>query len=367
MSQQDNLIDLDTGNPAQYTGNSGYASGATPWGGPSGTMSGRLGGSPTFWTGMAAPSALQTQLGAASTANFGGAMNSQAQAAQSGLLSALQAQAAGQGPSLATQMINQQTGQNIRQQAAMAAVNPNNPMGAYAAMQNAGAMNQQAAGQAAMARTQEQLNAQNALAGLAGQMQGQTFQNAGLQQGYDLANQQAKNQFALQQANLNQNSNQFYNNMMAQQYGAADQNIYAQQQQQQQADNQLRNQLIGGGFAGLSQGLGGLAGMGGAAASDEREKSDVRDGSSLLHSLLDRLGVHDYRYKHPDAAGEAPGRFVSPMAQELERSELGKRLVHDAPDGTKMVDTGPHTVALMMSALADLHARTKKLEGHAHG
>lgn len=339
------------------------ASGAGGAGGSAGNpiagsgFSGAMNGTdPRFWMGGQAPANYTPTLGSASTYAGANGMNAAAQGAQGGLLAQLQAQAAGKGPSIATQALQQQTGQNIRQQAALAAGNPNNPMAAYAGAQNAGAMNQQGAGQAAMARAQEQLNAQGALAGLAGQMQGQSFQQAGLTQQAGLANMDASNQFALQQAGLNQQGTEAYNSMIAQQQGAANQNIYAQQQASQQSDLQLRNQMIGGAVSGLSSVAGTLA------KSDERAKTDVQDGTGLIHALLDRLGAHDYRYKHPGAPGEAEGRFTSPMAQEMEKSELGARLVHDTPTG-KMVDTGPHTVAMMLSALADLHERTKKLEG----
>jgi hypothetical protein len=45
-----------------------------------------------------------------------------------------------------------------------------------------------------------------------------------------------------------------------------------------------------------------------------------------------------YLYKNPERHGE--GRFVGPMAQELERTPAGKSLVSTQPDGTKAVDGG---------------------------
>lgn len=45
-----------------------------------------------------------------------------------------------------------------------------------------------------------------------------------------------------------------------------------------------------------------------------------------------------FRYKNPERHGE--GRFVGPMAQELERTPAGKSLVSTQPDGTKAVDGG---------------------------
>lgn len=105
--------------------------------------------------------------------------------------------------------------------------------------------------------------------------------------------------------------------------------------------------------------IGGLANMGGAAMtlfglSDERSKRDIQEldaENRELRRLLEALGDdaeatvrgapgHTYRYEDPDAPGAAPGLHAGPMAQDLERTPLGASLVREAPDGTKMVDTG---------------------------
>jgi hypothetical protein len=52
----------------------------------------------------------------------------------------------------------------------------------------------------------------------------------------------------------------------------------------------------------------------------------------------------DYDYKDP-ANGEGRRRGV--MAQDLERSEVGKVFVREGPDGLKRVDTGGLTLALV--------------------
>jgi hypothetical protein len=48
------------------------------------------------------------------------------------------------------------------------------------------------------------------------------------------------------------------------------------------------------------------------------------------------------------------------MAQELEKSELGRRLVKDTPSG-KMVDYG-RGLGTMLAAIADMNSRVKELE-----
>jgi hypothetical protein len=98
-------------------------------------------------------------------------------AAQGELLKQMQAQAAGTGPSVAQRQLAQTTGQNVAQQAALLA----GQRGASANVGLAGRQigqagtqaQQQAAGQSATLRAQEQLANQQALAGLTGQQIGQ--------------------------------------------------------------------------------------------------------------------------------------------------------------------------------------------------
>ena len=149
-----------------------------------------------------------------------GANTQQVYGQQQALASMLQGQAAGtSGPSVAQNMLNQATGNNIQNQAALMAsqrgAGANTGLIArQAAMQGANAQ-QQAAGQAATMRSQEQLNAQNALGnlyGTIGQQQGGLFgttanainsQNANLVNNYSQAN-SANAQLAQGNANRNQ-------------------------------------------------------------------------------------------------------------------------------------------------------------------
>jgi hypothetical protein len=90
----------------------------------------------------------------------------------------MKAQAAGQGPSVATSMLNNQAQQNAAnmnaQAAAMRGVNPG--MAMRQAMMTNSAANQQAAAQGVVARQQEQLNAQNLLGNQLNTMQSQNMQ-----------------------------------------------------------------------------------------------------------------------------------------------------------------------------------------------
>lgn len=132
--------------------------------------------------------------------------------------------------------------------------------------------------------------------------------------------------------------------------------------------------------------IGGLASMVGAAAmlSDERSKTEKRElraeNADLRRTLaalspeptiadLDAIGRdavqtireapgYTYRYRDPSQPGAAPGLQAGPMAQDLERTPLGASMVHEAPDGTKMVDSG----RAGLTALAASAAQQRELD-----
>lgn len=96
--------------------------------------------------------------------------------------------------------------------------------------------------------------------------------------------------------------------------------------------------------------------------SDKNLKTNVKNDDFDMDKFLDNLSGYKYQYK-PKAVemGMPTGEQHGPMAQDLEKSPVGKSLVEDTPDG-KMVDyskSGP----VMMAALANLHGRMRKVEG----
>jgi hypothetical protein len=120
----------------------------------------------------------------------------------------------------------------------------------------------------------------------------------------------------------------------------------------------LNNQALGYQQAGQAtqQFLGTLAGAGASVAkSDERDKKNIEDFDPS--QFLDDLTSVKYRYKNPK---DGEGKFAGPMAQDLEKNEIGKSMVHDTPDG-KVVDTG-RAAMTGLSVMSDLHERLKKLE-----
>lgn len=94
-------------------------------------------------------------------------------------------------------------------------------------------------------------------------------------------------------------------------------------------------------------------------ASDETVKVEIKPESKPT-SFLDHLTAYEYEYKDPGAPGAGDGRHMGVMAQDLEKSEVGKRMVQDTPAG-KMVDMGKGFGA-MLAAQAEMNDRIKKLE-----
>ncbi len=95
-----------------------------------------------------------------------------------------------------------------------------------------------------------------------------------------------------------------------------------------------------------------------ALAMSDKKNKNVDDDK--VQEFLDVLRAHKYTYKDPSMPGAGAGTYVSPMAQELEQSALGKNMVMDTPNG-KMVDYG-HGFGTILAAQAVLNERLKKLE-----
>jgi len=123
---------------------------------------------------------------------------------------------------------------------------------------------------------------------------------------------------------------------------------------QQQMQSQFWNNLIGGGA---------MVGAGFAAHSDVEAKEDFADPAPAIEEFLQSAEPAEYsykpEYKSSPLAGE--GRYVSPMAQGLERSTIGKSMVIDTPAG-KVVDYGKSFGALLGS-LSHLNKKLNTIMG----
>lgn len=94
-----------------------------------------------------------------------------------------------------------------------------------------------------------------------------------------------------------------------------------------------------------------------AVMSDENVKDEIRPAKEDVADFLAKIGAHSYEYKNPE---HGVGRFVSPMAQELEKTTLGKSAVVETPDG-KAVHYG-RLMGIAIAAEAMLNDRVNKLE-----
>lgn len=108
-----------------------------------------------------------------------------------------------------------------------------------------------------------------------------------------------------------------------------------------------------------------LAMMAAMAASDVNVKKNIEPGSEETKNFLDlqyrkmmnELTPYSYDYKD-DKYGSGPQLGV--MAQDLEKSPIGKQMVGESKDGTKMIVPNVSTI---LGAQANLNERLNKLEG----
>lgn len=93
----------------------------------------------------------------------------------------------------------------------------------------------------------------------------------------------------------------------------------------------------------------------GSALNDKYKKNE--GSKDRLTAFLDSLDAYDYDYKDEK---HGKGRQTSVMAQDLEKSEIGKKAIVEAPEG-KMVDYGKILPEILASAVQS-HKRISSLE-----
>ncbi len=315
----------------------------------------------------------------------------------------LAARARGEAPSAAELQLQRSTDRSLAQQLALQA-GATGPQAAAARRQAAsqqGLLSQEAAREAAILRAQEQAGAEQALAGLTSDIRGADIglatSQAGLAQQAELAN--VESQLRANLANQGVDLDVLKANAAAgsaadianlntqlQLLGMDEDRARAVLQAELNLSQQEMNQAIGqAGIQsqeaiarkqGQSQMMGGILGslgtLGAAAiaASDVNLKKNIEkkslgealidkdvDSDDRLKDLLSNLDVYDYDYKD-EKFGE--GRQTSVMAQDLEKSEIGKEAVIDTPEG-KMVDYNKLLPA-MLAANVDANKRIMSLE-----
>lgn len=287
---------------------------------------------------------------------------------QRGLVSALQNRAAGQSPSVAEMQMRSGMDRISNEQASQASsargISP--ALAARLQADNTTQAQLQTNQQTGQLRAQEMERAEQALGGVLSGARGQDIglaqAQAGLQQGANQANLGA----AMQQKQMNDQMTQYYMSQglsrdEAAQKAAADlanTELQAQTQHQnlllQQQIERAKNEkdAKGGVMATIGKIIGGI--------SDERAKTNVRRSSKNIDRMLDKLKASEYDYK-PEYGDKG---FVGFMAQDLEKSKLGKAMVKTGPDGLKRFD-GSRALMAALASNARLHERLKKLEGKA--
>ena len=96
--------------------------------------------------------------------------------------------------------------------------------------------------------------------------------------------------------------------------------------------------------------------------SDERMKQNISSGDREIEQFLDAIDAYQYEYRDPKAIGRDSGLLIGIMAQDAEKGgPMGNSMVSDGPNG-KQLDMN-QGLAAVMAAQANLHKRTKQLEG----
>lgn len=100
----------------------------------------------------------------------------------------------------------------------------------------------------------------------------------------------------------------------------------------------------------------GIGAAGQILSSDKSEKTKIADGEKEIEDVFDKVGASTYEYKN------RPGqRFASVMAQDLEKSALGKDLVVEDDQGKKYIDS-PQATGMLLAAQKIMMEKIKKLE-----
>ncbi len=263
------------------------------------------------------------------------------------------------GPSAAQQQMRQGTDDSIQAQMAMA--HSANPMQAglanYTAAQQGAGMMQRNVQNTGILRAQEQAQARGEMGQALNQQRVADLQAQGLS--FEQAMRQA--QLEQQQTGMNDAMRLGYLNAgtAANQTAMGGQIALGNRQSQEgmaadAINSGTANANAGSSSANTAASLGALAAM----MSDERNKTNIEDGTAPVRSLLGALKPRAYDYKNPEADGR--GRHVGIMAQDLERSPMGREMIIETPRG-KMIDMRKATGGLL-AAVADLHGRLGQVE-----
>ena len=260
------------------------------------------------------------------------------------LIDALKSRMAGEAPSVAELQLRRTRDRNVQDVMGMAGsarggVNP--ALLQRQALQTGGAIGQEAAGQAAVLRAGEQAQAEQAMQAAVGTQQQVENQRAQLIQQYQALGMTAEQaQFA---------ANQRLEEMRV-------------ETEQREADRaagvtsarESRQSDVAG------AGIGGLAALLPFLFSDKRLKEKITPGTKAVRAVMERLQPYSFEYKNAGKPGTARGPVVGVMAQDLQKSPLGRDMVTESKDGLQV--DAVKAISAALAGNADLHHRVKALE-----
>lgn len=237
----------------------------------------------------------------------------------------LQAVASGQQKGAGELAAERQAQNALAAQHALASMRGAGGGGQIAAARQAGAIGSSTAGLGRQAAVQDQAQAQQLLAGIAGQNQ----------------------QLQLQGQQMN---NDAYLKYLQALTGMDQTQLQAQLAAMQAATGKP-------GLLGPMMSAGGQV-VGGMMMSDERLKTEISDAEDDIDAMLDALRAKKYRYR--DEARHGTGARFGILAQDLQRSAAGRETVVETREGLG-VDVNKALSAALASA-ARLNERVRKLE-----
>lgn len=101
--------------------------------------------------------------------------------------------------------------------------------------------------------------------------------------------------------------------------------------------------------------------LGGGRSSDKKVKENISSKDDNIKKFLDALKAYTYDYKEPEKPGRGQGKQLSVMAQDLMKSNIGKKAVSPDEEGTLTVDY--HQLAApMLGAISYMNDRINKLD-----
>ena len=259
-----------------------------------------------------------------------GAQVQQNQTGQSAVTAQMAQAAQGKGPSIAAEQMKQAQERSLAQQIAASQTGRGGAGTQRRLSQNLASSGQNIARDAGLARMQEQQNAQKMF----------LDQARGQESNY--------NDLIKQQFEVDTSAKRTMQDFERARSGAA-----ATQSSLMNSNSQQATSAMGGFISSAT-----------AAAtmpkSDKNSKKNIKPADDKVDSFLSALKASKYEYKDASKPGTAKGDRFGIMAQDLEKSEMGKSLVVDTPNG-KMIDTN-QSIGAVLAAQSRLNDRLNTLE-----